>query len=48
MCVALLLENVENNVKLKPTYKFMQYMMQPLGNWGAGWCLGKALEGWLH
>ena len=26
----------------------MQYMMQPLGGWGAGRCLGKPLVGWLH
>ena len=39
---------LNKNVKLKPTYKFMQYMMQPLGDWGAGRCLGKPLKGWLH
>ena len=47
-CVALLLKNVENDVKLKLTYKFMQYMMQPMGDWGAGRCLRKSLKGWLH
>ena len=32
------MKNVDchEKVKLEQTYKFMQYIMQPLGGWGAG------------